>query len=153
MDRELRAVLDRQDVVDLTIRYATALDSRDWELLRSCFVPDAVGQYDTVGKLEGYVATHEGYDAIEQLCKAALMPLDASQHLLANHVVKLAGDEGTVTLYFQAQHVRSGATGGSNYIIAGRYQCRVVRSAEGWKIAQLHLSAVWTDGNPAVLAF
>ena len=152
MDPELRAVLDRQEIIDVSIRYATALDTRDWALLRSCFMPDAVGQYDTIGNLEGYVATHEGYDAIEQLCQAALTSLDASQHLLANHVVEIAGDEGTVTLYFQAQHVRSSAPGGSNYIIAGRYQHRVVRTDEGWKIVHLHLSAIWNEGNPAVLA-
>lgn len=152
MDPELRALLDRQEIIDLTIRYATALDARDWALLRSCFVPDAVGRYDTLGKLEGYVATHEGYDAIERLCQAALNPLDASQHLLTNHVVEIAGDEGTATLYFQAQHVRSSAHGGSNYIIAGRYQHRVVRTADGWKITHLHLSAIWNEGNPAVLA-
>ena len=109
MDPALRAVLDRQEIVDASNRYATALDTRDWALLRSCFVPDAVGQYDTVGNLEGYVVTHEGCDAIEVLCQAALTPLDASQDLLGNHVVEIAGDEGTVTLYFQAQHVRSSA--------------------------------------------
>ena len=152
MDPELRTLVDRQQLVDVSTRYATALDTRDWALLQSCFVPDAVGDYDTIGGLEGYIATHEGYDAIEQLCQAALTPLDASQHLLGNHVVDIDGDEGTVTLYFQAQHIRS-AVGGPNYIIAGRYRLRVVRTDEGWRIAHLHLSAAWTEGNPDVLAF
>ena len=53
MDPELRTLVDRQQLVDVSTRYATALDTRDWALLQSCFVPDAVGDYDTIGGLEG----------------------------------------------------------------------------------------------------
>ena len=58
-DDRLEALVDRQAVVDLAVRYATALDTKDWTLLATCFVPDAVAIYSTRGRVEGY-AGHRG---------------------------------------------------------------------------------------------
>ena len=85
-------------------------------------------------------------------CRAALEPLDASQHLLGNHVVTVDGDEARSQCYLQAQHVRSGTPGGDNYIIAGTYTDELRRGTDGWKIARRRLTVTWTSGNPTVLA-
>ena len=143
-DDRLEALIDRQAVVDLAVRYATALDTKDWTLLATCFVPDAVAIYSTRGRVEGY-------PGIEEVCRGALGPLTASQHLLGNHVVELDGDEGRASCYFQAQHVLSGTEGGDTYIVAGTYRDRVVRTPEGWKIAERQLTVLWTQGNERVL--
>src|SRR3954449_5736629 len=118
---------DREQIVDLAVRYATALDSRDWDLLRTCFTPDAVAEYVGIGDCNGY-------DAIESLCKSALTPLDRTQHLLGNQVAEVNGDEATASCYLQAQHVRSGVPGGDKFIIAGKYIDRFVRTPDGWRI-------------------
>jgi hypothetical protein len=36
---------DRDEIFDVAVRYATALDTRNWDLLRTCFLPDVVGRY------------------------------------------------------------------------------------------------------------
>jgi 3-phenylpropionate/cinnamic acid dioxygenase small subunit len=140
----LSALLDRQAVVDVCVRYATALDHRDWALLRTCFRPDADADYEGIGPLRGY-------DQLEEVCRRALEPLAASQHLLGNFVVETAGDEATATCYFQAQHVRPGTPGGDNYVVAGTYTDRQVRTDGAWRIVHRRLTVSWTDGNPAVL--
>ena len=45
-----------RDVVATQVRYATALDARDWALLRTCFTPDAVGEYEGKPPCQGYEA-------------------------------------------------------------------------------------------------
>ena len=40
---------DREQITDLLIRYATALDTRDWHLFDSCFTEDAIADYGTLG--------------------------------------------------------------------------------------------------------
>jgi SnoaL-like domain len=40
---------DRQDIVDVLVRYATGIDSRDWALFRSCFTDDARFDYGDLG--------------------------------------------------------------------------------------------------------
>ena len=96
-------------------------------------------------------SAYRGYAGIEEVCRGALGPLTASQHLLGNHVVELDGDDGRATCYFQAQHVLTGTEGGDTYIVAGTYRDRVVRAPEGWKIAERQLTVLWTQGNERVL--
>lgn len=143
-DDAIAGLLDREAVVDVCVRYATALDRRDWTLLRACFVPDVVGDYAGFGTLRGY-------EEIERVCRGALEPLDASQHLLGNFVVVVHDDEAEATCYLQAQHVRLATPGGDNYLVGGRYTDRHVRAADGWRITNRRLDVTWTDGNPAVV--
>lgn len=140
--QEMAHWLDRQAIVDLTIAYTWALDRRQFEDLRQVFLPDAIASL--VGELRGV-------DAIIERVSAALMPLDDSQHIVSNHQVRLNGDRATCRCYMQAQHVRRGLEGGDNFIVAGRYEDDVVRTAEGWRIARRVLVRTWSDGNPAVL--
>ena len=107
------------------------------------FVPDATADLPSLNHLVGI-------EAIRGRVRSALEHLDDSQHLVGNHEVVVDGDTATHRCYLQAQHVRRAATGGPNYIVAGRYEDRLVRTAAGWRIAHRTLVVMWTDGNLAV---
>jgi hypothetical protein len=141
---DLATLLDRQAVVDVCVRYATALDGRDWALLRTCFTPDVEGDYGG-GRLV------HGYEAVETMCRQALEPLAVSQHLLGNFTVEVSGNEASSSCYLQAQHVRPGTPGGDHFSVAGTYTDRLVHAPDGWRIARRRLEVTWTDGNPDVL--
>ena len=145
MDDPVQALLDERDVVAVLHRYAFALDQRDWDRLRSCFLDDAVVDYDGLARCEGY-------EQVEQICRTALGPLTRSQHLISNAQVVVAGDTATAECYLQAQHVREGADGGDLYVVAGRYVDELSRTADGWRISARRLETWWTDGNPGVVA-
>jgi 3-phenylpropionate/cinnamic acid dioxygenase small subunit len=144
MTDELGVLEAKLEIGELVFRYGYALDSRDWDKLRTCFLPDVVGYYggDPL----------RGYEAIEDLCRTTLEPLSASQHLIGNVVVTVDGDGATSSCYLHAQHVRPGTEGGEQFIFAGRYLDRLVRTGEGWRIAERTLEAMWTSGNAAVIA-
>jgi 3-phenylpropionate/cinnamic acid dioxygenase small subunit len=145
VDPVVQQLLDEKSIIDVCIRYATAIDDRDWERLRSCFVPDAVGTYHADRMLTGY-------PAIEEAVRTAVTPLSRTQHLVANFTVVLGGDEASSRCYLHAQHVRSGIPGGETFVIAGRYSDRFVRTDDGWRIRERRLDRWWTAGNPAVTA-
>jgi ketosteroid isomerase-like protein len=145
MDTALRQLLDERDIVAVCVRYATAIDDRDWDRLRSCFTPDAVGIYHADRPLIGS-------EAIEQAIRTAVTPLSRTQHLVTNFTVVLDGDEATAQCYLHAQHVRDGVPGGDTYVIAGRYSDRFARTDDGWRIRERRLDRWWTDGNPEVTA-
>ena len=71
--------------------------------------------------------------------------------MVTNHQVQVDGDTARHRCQMQAQHVRHGADGGPNYIVAGRYEDELVRTADGWRIAHRDLVIVWTDGNIRVV--
>lgn len=135
-------LLDRQAIVEVTIAYTWALDTRRFEDLRQLFLPDATASLGT---------ELTGIDAIIERVDRVLTPLDDSQHLVSNHEVRLDGDRATCRCYFQAQHIRRGTDGGDNFIVAGRYEDDLARTTGGWRIARRSLVSMWSDGNPAVI--
>jgi hypothetical protein len=140
----LRELADRQAIAEVLIRYATALDTREWKLLAACFTADAVADYGELG------GVNEGLDAIESVVRS-LEGFDATQHLIGNIAIDLAGDRASATCYLQAQHVVRGTEGGEGFAIGGTYRDRLVRTNDGWRIAHRTLEPSWQDGNPRVL--
>ncbi len=140
----MQSLVDERDIVRVALRYARALDTKDWALLDEVFLPDATAELGSRTLLEGI-------EAIRQRIRTALEALDASQHLVGNHEVDVVADTATHRCYVQAQHVRRAAPGGPNYIVAGIYEDRLVRTATGWRIAHRTLSVTWTEGNLAVV--
>lgn len=140
----MQSLVDERDIVRVALRYARALDTKDWALLDEVFLPDATAELGSRTLLEGI-------EAIRRRIRTALEALDASQHLVGNHEVDVVADTATHRCYVQAQHVRRAAPGGPNYIVAGIYEDRLVRTAAGWRIAHRTLSVTWTEGNLAVV--
>ena len=140
----MQSLVDERDIVRVALRYARALDTKDWALLDEVFLPDATAELGSRTLLEGI-------EAIRRRIRTALEALDASQHLVGNHEVDVVADTATHRCYVQAQHVRRAAPGGPNYIVAGIYEDRLMRTAAGWRIAHRTLSVMWTEGNLAVV--
>jgi len=134
---------DRAAIIDLLVDYTYAIDGRDWQALRSVFLPDA--------SFDMGVEVVQGVEAIIDRISGILIPLDASQHLVSNHQVRVQDDTATCRTYLHAQHVRKEAPGGRHYVIAGRYEDDLVRTEAGWRISHRRLVVVWREGNPAVL--
>lgn len=143
-ETELQRLLDERAIVDVAVRYCWALDTRDWDALGEVFLPDS-----TADLADGIVLV--GLDAIAARCRAALTPLDDSQHIVSTHQVDVEGDTATHRCYLHAQHVRHGVEGGATYVVGGRYEDRLVRTADGWRITNRDLTMMWTEGNLAVV--
>jgi hypothetical protein len=47
-DARLQLLIDRAEISDVQLRYATGLDSRDWMLFRSCFADDIETDFTSV---------------------------------------------------------------------------------------------------------
>lgn len=136
----------RQEVIDVLTRYATALDTRDWALLATCFTVDAVADY------RGFGGRRDGYAAIEGGVRSALDGLDSSQHIITNHVVEIDGDRARATSYLHAQHYRKGTDGGDTFTVGATYRDVLVHGQEGWRIAERRLDPSWIAGNRGVFA-
>lgn len=133
---------DEAAIVRLTHDYCWALDTHDFEALRSVFMPDCVT------RLGG---EQHGVDEVIARVSSALGSLDTSQHMVSTHQIRTDGDAATGRCYLHAQHVRGDTDGGGQYIVAGRYEDRYVRTSDGWRIAERELVVMWTAGDRAVV--
>jgi ketosteroid isomerase-like protein len=143
--RQVAEQSDRVAVLEVVASYATALDTKNWSLLETLFAPDATVSFGSS------VGSAQGPAAIASLLRSTLERLDGSQHLVANSVVRLAGDIAEHTCYVQGQHIRRGAPGGELYLVAGRYDDQFRRTADGWRFTSRTITRSWSDGNWGVV--
>lgn len=134
---------DEQAIIDLAIAYTWALDTTSIDELRDVFAPDATADLNGVHC--------EGVQAIMARIERPLSRLDRTQHLVGNHQVRVEGDTATHRCHLQSQHVKRDTEGGDNYLIGGIYEDRLARTPDGWRITHRTLTAIWTEGNPAVI--
>jgi uncharacterized protein (TIGR02246 family) len=136
---------DREAIQELMATYANGIDARDYAAIADCFTEDATVEY------RGHSHQLVGRAAIAALMEQQLGPLDATQHLFANFIIRVDGDAARFTCDIIAQHVRRGAPGGDTYMAGGKYEVDARRTAEGWKIARVNAGTVWSDGNHNLL--
>lgn len=141
---DLNRLIDERNIIATATNYTWALDEQRFDDLRDVFTRDATAQLGNPKMLEGI-------DLITERIRAALSPLDDSQHLIGNHQVVVDGDQAEHRCYLQAQHIRKDAIAGAHYIVAGRYEDQFVRTSVGWRIAHRTLTVMWTEGNTGVV--
>jgi len=114
-------------VVEVLVRYATAIDTRDWDLLRSCFTDDVAADYGASGRWtdrEGIVAFMEGAHA----------GFGPTNHMLTNFTVRIDGDRARARCSVHA--VLAFAADPTAWIdTVGHYEDELVRTSDGWRIA------------------
>ncbi|MDI2126810.1 nuclear transport factor 2 family protein [Yinghuangia seranimata] len=140
---------DRNAVVDLASRMMHLIDTRDWERLGDVFADRVLLDYTSLfgGEPEELAPT-----AIVANWSALLGAFDATQHLLANQLVSVDGDQGELTAAFQATHRLANPFGSPLWTLGGTYRVGVVRVADTWRVDRLVMTATWADGNKDLLA-
>ena len=146
-DANVQLLLDRADISQVLYNYATAIDTRDWDLLAGCFTEDLEADFRSFGGRE----VVKGRDTWVAAIKSTIEGFDATQHLTANHVHKIDGDTGTLVAYLQAVHRLDTARSDPEYTIGGYYTCDMVRTPDGWRMRRYSLSVSWHRGNRDIL--
>lgn len=141
-DGLLAHLVDRTEIIDVTHRYAWALDTRQWSDLDDVFCVDATAHLPT------YM---DSLDAIKRRVRRVLEPLDVSQHIVTNHQILVEGAEASCRCQLQAQHVRTRSGQADQYLVGGHYVDRLVRTQSGWRIAHRELTITWTHGDSTVV--
>lgn len=122
---------DRDEIVELTVRYATAIDSLQYSLLTTVFTDDAVVDYGVVGQWSGGAE-------VAAFMEAAHVGAKHTMHRMTNQAVDIDGDTATVRTYVDALILFDG--GGANPI--GYYDDQLVRTGDGWRISHRTYTSV-----------
>ena len=127
----LQEISDRIEIDDLLTRYATAVDNKDWDLYTTCFTPDAFIDYTSAGGIKGTLP--EVRDWLAQVLPAFPM----TQHVVTNRAVALAGDTATCrSCFYNPMGLPEGSSGLVLFIDGGYYNVKLVRTPNGWRIAE-----------------
>lgn len=135
-------------VYDLSLRYAEGIDRRDWAAYATCF--DDLVQVD-FSSFTQRPAAADPVTAAEWIAtvRATIDGFVSTQHLIGNHRITIESpDEGRYTAYVQAQHWMDRDRW---YLLGGWYDNRVVRRADGWRLASVTINQTWDAGNRDLL--
>ncbi len=138
----LREISDRIQINDLLIRYTTALDSKDWKLLDTCFTPDAHLDYTSAGGVKG------AYPEVRAWLQKALAAFPTYVHYVTNSTVTLSGDAArarTAVLNPMGFPKKDGSL--HMFTVGAYYNDRLVRTGEGWRIAERIEESAFLDGT------
>jgi 3-phenylpropionate/cinnamic acid dioxygenase small subunit len=133
-------LLDRLEIQDLLTRYCKAIDTKDWNLLDTCFVPDAHVDYTSSGGVAG------AYAEVRAWLAQVLPNFPMSQHTIGNFDVTIDGDRASSKVHFYNPMGRPKADGTlSLFWIGGFYVDDLVRTSDGWRIAKRIEQQAWAD--------
>jgi hypothetical protein len=132
----MKSAEDERQIIALINRYATALDTAEWTLLRSCWADDLEVDYGTG---EAW-SSADALNAFMEQFHAGL----TTMHMNTNFVISDAGDgRATGRTYFRALLLRSD---GSLFLRAvGWYNDFFVKTGSEWKIAKRHVRMIASE--------
>src|SRR5579862_315324 len=86
----LRQLLDRAEIADVQLKYATCTDTLNWELFRTCFTD--IVEIDFSSGM-GLPVVHIKADAWVANAAAVFGTFKATQHVIGNRVVTLDDED------------------------------------------------------------
>jgi hypothetical protein len=129
MDQGTQRILDLEAIREVHYRYCRGIDRRDWDLVRSCFHPDAT---DDHGEYAG------GVDGLVEYAKAGTLRFESTFHMTGNQLIEIDGDAAWAERYAIAYH-RLAATGdapAADWVVNTRFVDRMERRDGEWRIAR-----------------
>lgn len=139
---------ERFAVHDVMHRYALAIDTQDWALLETVFADRVTADFRSFGSKQVFEGPAAAW--IENV-RATIQGMDATQHMMGNHLYTIDADRAHGTTYIRALHVCKNDWGGDTYTVGGHYSVEMVRSSAGWKVENYTLHVTWCDGDRHVL--
>lgn len=138
----LQEISDRIEIQDLLTRYALAIDTKDWALLDTCFLPDADVDYTATGGTAGK------YPEVRAWLAKALAPFPITVHYLSNTTVKLEGDRAATRTYVWNPMGFKKPDGTLHWFTVGAYYVdELVRTEQGWRIARRREEGGFMQGS------
>jgi hypothetical protein len=138
-----------QAVRTLVARIAHTIDTRRWSDLRALYADEVTTDYTSIF---GGEAQRQSGDALIAGWRELLGKLDATQHLVGAIDVRLDGDRATAECHVRGYHVRRGAAGGDEWMVAGQWVIEAVEREQGWRVTAMTLRTFYETGSREVLA-
>jgi SnoaL-like domain len=119
---------DTDEIRKVLVSYATAIDTRDWTMLRRCFTADAHCDYGDIGS---WLSADELVAFMDQ----THLGFGPTKHILTNFVIDIDGDQATSCTYIHAVLTVTDASGSWIEFI-GDQNDQLVRTAQGWRVSK-----------------
>ncbi|MGY9057217.1 MAG: nuclear transport factor 2 family protein [Alphaproteobacteria bacterium] len=134
LEQRLRLLEDKEEIRALRDAYHACINDSRYAEIANLFTADAFVRL-------GYLAEYRGRDAINAgFCGMGERELFFIKQYIHSHRIFVDGDQGTGHSYLQATYGRFG----TSYLVAGRYDDRYQRTANGWRFTEMTIEFDYT---------
>ena len=137
---------DRADLVELLGRYADVADLKEFDALPSLVFTDPVTlDFESVAGVPPMTTPLRDY---VEILRASFAPFVATHHVITGHVIEIDGDRATIHAHVRAEHWISdevAASGPHRWLVVGFYDNEAVRTAGGWRLDRVRLTASYQE--------
>jgi hypothetical protein len=96
--------------------------------------------------------TATGHDALVDQARRRHSQDAGIQHVITNQLVNIEGDRASVRANLLVSFARSGVSDPQPFLLGEVYRFELRRTDDGWRIAGLGSTPVWSLNRPANLA-
>ncbi|QIX26491.1 nuclear transport factor 2 family protein [Nocardioides sp. JQ2195] len=134
---------DEREINRCIIRFARAMDDRDWAEIEKITVEDLTADLGTgaLGSRGEVIA----------LMRSFLDDCGTTQHLIGNVLIEIEGDTASSRAYVSDMHLGTGALESQTFRTLGDYHDRWRRTADGWRMTHRTKLNRGSLGDHAVL--
>jgi hypothetical protein len=137
--KTLQQISDRIEIEELFIKYAYAIDERNYDELDDVFLPDAVFDNTAVG------GPRSDWPTMKKWLAIALANYAGCQHVTTSTRIDIKGDEAfTKTACFNPMVVKdNGGIDQQVFFVGVWYLDHLVRTPQGWRIKERKEQRSW----------
>jgi hypothetical protein len=133
---------DRAEIIELFGRYADIADLKDFTDLpwRVHTDPLTVDFESVTGMPPMTVSLTDYGDAL----RGSFEAFAATHHAITGHIVTIDGDRATIHAHVRAEHwlpKEAAGDGPDRWLVVGFYDNEAVRTADGWRLSSVKLTA------------
>ncbi len=139
---------DFMEICDLRYTYAQGIDRRDWALHRTIYCDRVAIDFSSYS---GRPAAEMAADDWVARLRPLFHGLAATQHSMTNPRVAVNGDEATLTMYMQAEHILDHEDPAAWFTIGGYYTDTIRRTGGRWRISGVTLTTLWRRGQEGIM--
>jgi SnoaL-like domain len=150
LQEKVTYLLDRAQIADVIGCYVRGLDSRDWDLYRSCWTDEITFDFSELELLDEPLTKIHADDWVA-VQKSFFTGLPQSQHVKIPIRYDIDGDKAVVLALMQGKHSMPTPTGGPIQMVVGYYRDDFLRTPAGWKMSGLKALIHWNEGNAHVI--
>ena len=143
---DIQFLLDRAAVQETVMRVGTAIDLKDWDMLRGCFLDAIMTDYSDLRGDPPSIIAADNYVAQR---KDALIPLK-TQHLSSNHLITIDGDNAQCSSEMVIYRRKITDTGMLEFNTHCYYEHKLQRTDTGWKINSIKQIVFWNEGDATI---
>lgn len=124
----IETLLDERDIQRQLIKFARAMDERDWQAIRAIVAEDVTADFGT-GEVQGS-------SSVIELIRSYLDNCGATQHLLGNILIDVDGGQATSESYVSDMHLSKNRELDVSFRTLGNYSDAWVKADGVWRMSK-----------------